>query len=269
MRTFPVLGALALALTACSNKPAPAPAASAVAAAPTPPLPSGEILAPAASTPASSPAVAASSPALILLPPAPTNPAPIRDCDSMGADADCRVTIERTTKNRSIAECKKIDALPGYSGAPTAFARGFHTAIEGCFQGAMVRELDRRLVPLKSVDGKAFHAEMALQKAFNEAVRATCDEVLVHEQSTSDFRGEFRCTTFLVELRTHQAENVNAGGLETTHAPAVKVARARRFKAFATQLCALAGLWRGAPPEACEARILGELEDTLAGAARF
>ena len=56
--------------------------------------------------------------------------------------------MEKTARNRSIAECKKIDALPGYSSAPTAFSRGFHAVIEGCFQSAMVRELDRRLLPL-------------------------------------------------------------------------------------------------------------------------
>jgi hypothetical protein len=257
----------ALLLVGCPSKPDPASVASAAASSPVAPSA-------IASTPAavSAPAPASSVAALIVLPPPPPNPAPIRDCDSLqepGEDADCRSALEKMARNRTLAECKKIDALPVYGSAPTAFARGFHTAIEGCFQGAMVRELDRRLVPLKSVDVTAFHREMALQKAFNEAVRATCDEVMDHEQSTGDFRGEYRCTMFLFELRTHQAEAINAGGLTVTHAPAAKVARSRHFKHFATQLCGLEALWKPAPPDLCEGRVLGEIEDMLAKAARF
>lgn len=209
---------------------------------------------------------------LTLPPPAPSNLDPIRDCDPLNAGTeapDCLAALERTTRNRGIADCKRIGSLPGYSSAPAAFARGFHTVIERCFRGAMVRELDRRLVPLKTADAGAFPREMALQKAFNEALRATCDDVMAHEQSTSDFRGEFRCTTFLLELRTRQAEAIHAGGLQTTHAPTAGVARAERFRAFAEQLCALGQLWKGAPPDRCVGRILGEIEETLASAAHF
>jgi hypothetical protein len=266
MRSLPLLAALAL--TGCPSRPSPSPAASTAASTPSAPadLPSRP------TTPTASASQAPSAPTLTILAPTPPNPAPIRDCDPLGAtgdDPDCLTTLERTTKNRTVAECKKIDALPGYSAAPTAFARGFHTTIEGCFRSAMVRELDRRLVPLKSVDATEFHREMILQKTFNDALRATCDEIMDHEQSTGDFRGEFRCSTFLTELRARQAESINAGGLTTTHAPAVGAKRARHFKAFATQLCALIDLWKGPPPESCDARILGEIEDTLAGAARF
>lgn len=271
VRVFPLL-CFAILLTGCPS--APAPFATASASPSTQLAPSASASAPL--LPASPPAVVSAPPpsvsALTLLPPSPPNPAPIRDCDPFyepGKDADCLGALEKTTRNRSLAECKKIDALPGYSAAPTAFARGFHKVIEGCFQDAMVRELDRRLLPLKSFDAVAFHREMALQKAFNEAVRVTCDDVMDHEQSTGDFRGEFRCTTFLLELRARQAEAINAGGLSVKRAPAARVARAGRFKPFATQLCALEELWKPAPPDLCEGRILGEIEDTLAAAARF
>ncbi len=172
-------------------------------------------------------------------------------------------------KNRSIADCKRIDALPHIAACPTFFARGFHAAVETCFEGAMVRELDRRLLPLKRADAAEFHREMALQKAFNEALRATCDEVMMKEQSTGDFRGAFRCATFLTELRTGQASAIAGAGLEVTHAPAASFRRAKRFAAFAKELCALPAWSGGAAPPSCEDRVLGELEDTLAAAARF
>jgi hypothetical protein len=224
------------------------------------------------------PAAIASAPRLTPLPPAAPNKVPIRDCHPSGGagagDFACcseegAKQVQQLVKNRSIAECKRIDALPRFAACPTFFARGFHTMVESCFQGALERELDRRLVPLKQADTTAFHREMALQKHFNEAVRKTCDDVLLGEQSTGDFRGTFRCTTFAIELRAKQAADINAGGLELTREPATKVVRAKQFKTFATELCALPSLWKGAPPSSCEERVMGELEDALATASRF
>jgi hypothetical protein len=201
--------------------------------------------------------------------------APIRDCDPDAEESGFACCSEESfervqamAKNRSIADCKRIDALPHLAACPTFFARGFHSAVEACFQGAMERELDRRLLPLKHVDGSEFHREMKLQKGFNEALRATCDDVMMKEPSTGDFRGAFRCATFLVELRTQQAEAIAGAGLEVTHAPVASVRRARRFASFAKELCALPA-WKGGAPASCEDRVLGELEDALVAAAKF
>jgi hypothetical protein len=215
------------------------------------------------------------------MPPVTWSHAPIRDCEPGGGGDDEPAEIsccsedtfehvQKTAKDRSIADCKRIDALPHIAACPTFFARGFHTAVESCFRGAMERELDRRLVPLKRADPVEFHREMALQKSFNDALRETCDEVMMHEPSTGDFRGAFRCATFVIELRAAQAAAIADGrGLELTHAPATTLRRARRFRHFAEELCALT-FWRaGAPPDACDARVLGELEDTLDTAAKF
>jgi hypothetical protein len=133
----------------------------------------------------------------------------------------------------------------------------------------MERELDRRLLPLKRVDPAAFRREMALQKAFNEALRQTCDDVMVGEPSTGDFRGAFRCATFLIELRTRQVEAVHAGGLEEAQPPAAAVKKARRFRGFAARLCAETALWKGAPPASCEERVLSSLDAALEAATKF
>lgn len=235
--------------------------------------------APSASAPAPASAVpsASASASLVVLPPPAPNKTPIRDCaldaedDALACCSEAALArVEHMARNRSPAECHAIDALPRLAACPTFFARGFHGAVEGCFRGAMERELDRRLLPLKNADPAAFHREMGIQSAFNDALRATCDGVLVKEQSTGDFRGAFRCATFSMELRTRQAVAINAGGLETTpHEPLAKPRHAGRFRAFAAGLCAASALWKAPPPSDCEQRLLGELDAALADAARF
>jgi hypothetical protein len=270
-RRFALVAAL-LAVAACEDRRDPIPSLSPSLSASPSPSPN---LSP---SPSLSPSP---TPSFSSLPPPKTSHAPLRDCDPDGGGGDDEAAeisccseetfarVQEMAKNRSIADCKRIDRLPHIAACPTFFARGFHTAVQGCFEGAMNRELDRRLLPLKRADNKEFHLEMELQKSFNDALRETCDAVMMKEPSTGDFRGAFRCATFLMELRTEQAAAIAGAGLEATHAPAVTIRRAKRFAPFAKGLCALPAWRAGAPPSSCDDRVLGEIEDALAAAAKF
>ena len=267
VRKWIALG-LTSALVACSKTPpadrahAEVTDASALAAVTVP--------TPSASASAAPSAVASG---IVLLPKAPPNPAPLHDChpkdpgDPFGCcTGDGFADIERMARNREPAECRRIAKLPKYGECPTFFSRGFHAVVEQCLTDAMNRELDRRLLPLKTADPVAFRREMELQKHFNEAVTATRDAIMLHEPSTGDFHDSFGAVAALIELRTRQAASANVGGLAISRAPAGATA-APKFKAFAHALCITPAMWKDqSPPSECEARVRGELQDTISRA---
>ncbi len=127
-----------------------------------------------------------------------------------------------------------------------------------CAQGAMERELDKRLLVLKTKDAAQFKKEMALQKDYNKGMKKFCEE---WSGGTAGRYNEPGCHTTYYTYRFALAEKINGSALEFSDKPAKKKPNPL-LAPFAKQLCELPKeVWKDkAPPKDCVTRVLADMQ---------
>lgn len=136
-----------------------------------------------------------------------------------------------------------------------------------CWRKSMNAELDNRLQKLKTTDITEFHAEMALQKSFNDATQQVCGKNCGEGGTMKGIPYNF-CRVDAYKYRAAQAIEINknqlsipVSNLTVSQSGAQKTKETKKYDQFAQELCKLPkAVWKqGRPPVDCTQKGLQEL----------
>jgi len=125
--------------------------------------------------------------------------------------------------------------------------------------------LDKRLIDLKKTDPKAFKAEMAIQKNFNDAVKNFCSYYEKHCDGSVCSMCIKSCFSAFYSYRMQQAKEINTSSLYI-NAEKLPVDITRKiFSSFADSLCQMPeSIWlKSSRPKPCSDKILSDIQSKV------
>jgi len=190
---------------------------------------------------------------------------------SMKVNANLNDDYFTEFKHAKFAACDKIfhqlENNPEYQNMTT---RDYLVAdLATCWRRSMNLELDKRLLTLKNQNVAEFHAEMDLQKVFNQATEDLCNK----DCGSNGMRGisyNF-CRVDAYKYRITQATQINHNKLSVVAEGPFAIAQVRKdkikdtkvFKNFIEKLCALPkSVWKsGNVPVDCQKEVYNVLNN--------